>query len=88
MLQVVVGGGDRRVDVEPQIARVQVGVEFLDEAQVGRAGIVGQALDVEREAAIDRIRREEANDLLAQRGALAGISSTSPMPGPSSACGD
>jgi hypothetical protein len=52
LLEVVVGGGDGGVDVEAQIARVQVGVELLDEAQVGRAGIVGQAFKVQRKAAI------------------------------------
>ncbi len=57
LLQVVVVDRGRGIDVEAQIARMQVGVELLDEAQVIRVGVVGQAFNVQREAAIDRERQ-------------------------------
>jgi len=46
--QVLVGGGDHGVDVEAEIARMQVGVKLADEADIAGRGIVGQAFDVER----------------------------------------
>jgi hypothetical protein len=52
--EIVVGGQDLGVDVQPQIARVQVGIESLQEAHIRRAGFVGQVFDVQREAAIGR----------------------------------
>ena len=73
LLEVGIGGGDRGVDVEAQAARMQVPVELMDEGQIGGRGFVGKALKIERKAAISRVRGEKADDLLAQRGALAGI---------------
>ena len=71
--QVAVAGGDGHVDIEAQIARVHLGIKRLNEAQVGRILIVGDAFNVERKAAIDRVSGEKAHDLLEQRGALVGI---------------
>ena len=71
--EVGVGGGDGRVDVEAQVARVHVGVELLDEAQIGRGGAFRETFEVQREAAIDRKCGEKANDLPAKRGALAWV---------------
>ena len=62
--QIAVAGGDGHVDVEAEIARMHLGVKRLNEAQVGGIGIVGNAFDVEREAAIGRVCDEEAHDLL------------------------
>ena len=45
----------------------------MDEAQVSRVGIVGKAFNVEREAAIDGVGGEEAENLITQRGGLACI---------------
>ena len=41
--------------------------------EVGRIGVVGEALDIERQAAIGRVGGQKAHDLLAQRGALVGV---------------
>ena len=71
--EVGVGGGDRSIDIEAEVARVQIGVELLDEGEVGLGGVVGEAFKVERKAAIDRICGEKANNLLAERGALGGV---------------
>ena len=65
--EIVVGGQHLGVDVEAQIARVQVGIERLNKAQIGRTGLVGQIFNVQREAAIGRKGGKEAKDLLAQQ---------------------
>jgi len=49
---------------------VHVAVELLDEALVGRTGVVGEAFKVQRQPAINRICGEEAHQLLAQCGTL------------------
>ena len=75
-LQVIIPCGERNVDIKPKIARVHIGVEFPDEAQVCLIRVVGQVFDVQREAGIDPLAfgpfecGEKADDLLAQRSAL------------------
>jgi len=72
-LQVGIGRGNGGVDVEPQVTGMEVAVELLDKGQIGRYGVVGKALKIERKAAIHRIRSEELANLPAQKGALAGV---------------
>ncbi len=72
-LEIAVAGGYGGVDIEPEIAGAHVLIERLDEAQVGGTVFVGDAFNIEREAAIDGIRGEKAHDLLAKRGAFGGI---------------
>ena len=85
--QVAVAGGDGHVHIEAQIARVHLGIKRLDKAQVGGVRIVGDAFDVERKAAIDRVSGEKAHDLLEQRGALVRVlRARRPRPCPSFAC--
>ena len=57
-------GGGGHVDVEAKVARVQVGVELLNEGEIGGAGIVVEIFDVERKAVIAGKCGEEAQDLL------------------------
>jgi len=78
LLEFVVRGGDGGVDVEAQVARVEVGVELLDEADVGRLGAVRQALEIEREAVVRRIAARNASICLRNEARLAGTFSTSP----------
>ena len=47
-LQGVVIGGDQSADVKPQIAGMQVGIEFLDEVQINRSGAFRQVFQVQR----------------------------------------
>src|ERR1039458_3287085 len=47
-LEIVVGDGNDGVDVEAEVARVHVGIELLNKAQVGRVGVVGEAFKVQR----------------------------------------
>ena len=68
-----IGGGGGSVDVEAEVARVHVGVELMDEAQVGREGVAGKAFKVQRKAVIDGERCEQANQLPAQFRAFAGV---------------
>ena len=63
-LQILVAGGYGHVDVKTKIARVHLRVERLNELKVRRLICVGEAFEVERNAAIGRVGGEEAHDLL------------------------
>ncbi len=69
LLQIVVRFGDGCIDIEVEMARVQIGIELPDKAHITRVGIIGKTFKIERQAVIDGVGREELKDLLAQRGA-------------------
>ena len=60
LLEGCVVGAGRNGDKEAQIARMHLGVEFLDEVEIGRSVVVGQALKVQREAVIGGKSAEKA----------------------------
>ncbi len=62
-------GVDGDVDVEAQVAGVEVGVEGLGEQAVGGLGVGREGLEVEREAAIAGVGGEELIDLVNEVGA-------------------
>ena len=65
-LQNLVIGAGRSGHIEPQIARVHVGIELFDEGDVGWVSVIRQAFKVQRKTAVGRKRSEKAQDLLAQ----------------------
>ena len=54
-----------------KMARMEVGVDLLDESEVSGACVVVEILNVEREAVITGKGGEETQDLLPDHGALA-----------------
>ena len=54
-------------------ARMQIGVDFLDQREISRTSIIVEILDVEREITIDGEASGEAQISPTNRGALYGI---------------
>ncbi len=71
-LEIEAAGVDGDVDVEPQVARVEVGVEGCGEQAVGGLRVGGEGLEVECEAAIAGVGGEELIDLVNEVGARLG----------------
>ena len=65
-LEIGVGSGYSGVHVKAQLQRLKIPIELVDEGEVCGSGLVGQALKVEREAAIGGERRKESHDLPTQ----------------------
>ena len=66
LLKRLVVGSRRDSDKEPQVARMHLGIEFLDKRHVRRRMHHRQALKIQREAAIGRESFKETQNLLAQ----------------------
>ena len=72
-LQLLGRGGRGHVDVETQVARMEIGIEFLDEGEIERLGIFIQIFKIERKSVILGEGSEETAQLLSQDLTFGGI---------------
>ena len=68
-LEIEATGVDGDIDVEAQVAGMEVGVEGLGELAVGGLGVGREGLEVQREAAVAGVGGEELIDLVNEVGA-------------------
>ncbi len=80
-LQIPVGVADGRVDVEAQVAGMEVVVECGEESAEAGLRLGGDLLEVDGEAAIAGVGGEKGIDLLDEIGARASLVRKSPISG-------